>query len=409
MFGSLRVRNFRLYFVGQGISVAGNWMQNIAISWLALQLSHSGTILGIVMAARYLPILLLGSWGGLIADRIDNRRLLTITQTCLAVVSALFAVLASIGLMSLPSLVVLVLLLGLVNVFDGPSRQSLISQLVARRYLTNAIGLTSVMMNTAKMVGPGIAGAMIAAVGVTPCFVANAASFGAVIVSLLLMRPTELHSPEREVRAKGQIRAAMTYTRQTPVIFYPLLMVIVTGVLTWEFPVSLPLVTTDTFHSGAGAFGAAMACMSAGAVCGGVVAARRRTVSVRSLSVSAVLWGTMILAASLAPVLPIEFALLVFVGAASITFNSSAKTLLQLEAAPTMRGRIMSLWSIAWQGGTVIGAPIVGYTGAALGGRYALMLGGIAALAIGLVVLVLPAASRSNHRQMVSPGQRQLL
>jgi MFS family permease len=368
-------------------------MQQIAVGWLTLQISHSGTVLGIVTGARYLPILLFGSWGGLVADRVNNRRLLTFTQACLAALGFLLAMLSWDGLVTLPVLLAVVVSLGLVNVFDGPSRQSLIPQLVDKGHLTNAIALNSVMMNSAKMIGPALGGAVIATVGVTPCFFADALSFVAVIMSLLLMRAGEIYAAERETRAKGQIRAGLRYIGHRPALLYPLLMVVVTGILTWEFPVSLPLITTATFHGGAAAYGTAMAFMGVGAVCGGLIAARRRRLTVRSLAVSAMLWGALIIAASAAPVLPAEFALLVFVGSGSITFNSSAKTLLQLESIPQMRGRVMSLWSIAWQGGTVIGGPIVGAVGAVFGARYALLLGGLAALGIGVLVLALRASS----------------
>lgn len=386
-FQSLRFHNYRLYLFGQGISVAGSWMQNIAIGWATLQISDSGSVLGLVTAARYVPMLLLGPWGGLIADRFDNRRMLVVTQTAQAGLAGLFTLLAWTGLLALPTLTVLVVVLGFIGAFDLPTRQSFLNQLVPRRYLGNAIGLNSVIGNCAKMVGPAAAGALLATVGETPCFAANATSYVAVVMSLVVMRKDELHAAVRETPAKRQIRDALGYIRRTPAILYPLLMVVVTGVLTWEFPVSLPLITTETFHRGAGAYGGAMACMAAGAVCGGLVAARRRQLTVRSLSVSALLWGALIVAASASPTLPVAFALLTFVGAGAITFSSSAKTLLQLAAAPTMRGRVMSLWSMAWQGGTVIGAPVVGAVGALAGARYGLALGGVTALAVGACVL----------------------
>jgi MFS family permease len=405
MFGSLRIRNYRLYAIGQGISVAGNWMQNIAVGWLTLELTHSGTMLGIVTGARYAPVLLFGSWGGVIADRSDNRRLLTVTQTAMALVSFLLAFLSWRGLATLPVLLAAVVSLGMVNVFDGPSRQSLISQLVDRKHLINAIALNSVMMNTAKIVGPGLGGVLVAAVGVTPCFFINALSFVAVIISLLVMRPSEFSPAERAVRAKGQIMAGLRYVADTPSLRYPLLMVIVTGILTWEFPVTLPLLTTTGFHAGATAYGTAMTCMGVGAVCGGLLAARRRRLTVRSLAVSAVLWGVVITAASLAPTLVLTFGLLVIVGSCSITFNSMAKTLLQLESQPSMRGRVMSLWSIAWQGSTVIGAPIVGVIGATVGARYALLVGGIAALAVGAYILPIGRRSSANLSDSGEAGQ----
>jgi MFS family permease len=388
-FGSLRVRNYRLYFTGQGVSVAGSWMQNIAIGWLALQLSHSGTVLGIITGARFLPLLLLGPWGGLIADRADNRRLLTYTQAAMAAVSFVLATLSLLQLVTLPVLAVLVLCLGMVNVVDGPSRQILISQLVDRKLLRNAIALNSVAMNFSRVLGPGVGGALIAGVGVTSCFYFNAVSFVAVIASLLMMRTSELFPSKREVREKGQIRAGLRHVRGTPELLRPLVLVTITGIFTWEFPVTMPLITATTFRQGASAYGIAMACLGVGAVCGGLVAARRRKLTVRSLAVSAVLWGAAIIAAALAPTLPVLFVLLVVVGSGSITFNSSAKTLLQLASAPQMRGRVMSLWSIAWQGSTVIGAPAVGAVGALLGARYALLTGGVAAVIAGAAIVAL--------------------
>lgn len=388
-FGSLRVRNYRLYAIGQTVSVGGTWMQSIATGWLALQLSHSGTVLGVVVGARWIPMLLFGPWGGLIADRADNRRLLLLTQSCLAFLSSALGVLAWSGLLTLPVLVAMVVAMGCVNVFDGPARQSLIPQLVDQRYLANAIALNSVMLNGAKLVGPALGGGLISAIGVAPCFLANGMSFLVVVATLLLMRWSELRPAERAAREKGQIRAGLRYVADTPDLRHPLLMVVVTGILTWEFPVTLPLITSSVFHAGAGAYGTAMAVMSVGAVCGGLVAARRRHVTVRSLAASALIWGTLIVIAAVMPVLPALFGVLIFVGAGSITFNSSAKTLLQMAAAPQMRGRVMSLWSIAWQGGTVIGAPIVGAVGAALGARYALVLSGAAAMVIGVAILPL--------------------
>ncbi|NED72195.1 MFS transporter, partial [Streptomyces sp. SID9944] len=393
-FASLRIRNYRLYTIGQSTSVVGSWMQTVAVGWLALELTHSGTMLGVVTAARYLPILLLGAWGGLVVDRHDRRRLLTLTQICFAVQGALLTALSWAGLMTLPLLIVFMLVLGLVSVFDNPARQSLISELVEREYLTNAIAINSTLINTAKLIGPGLAGVIIAALGVTPCFALDTLSFLAVIASLLALRPAEMIPTERETPAKGQIRAGLAYIRRTPRLLHPMVMVYVTGILTWEFPVSLPLLTTDGFHAGAQGYGGSMAVMSVGAVVGGFVAVRRRRVTTRSLALSAVIWGSLICAAALAPNLPLALAVLVLVGSGSITFNSSAKTVLQMEAVPQMRGRVMSLWSIGWMGGTVIGAPAVGAIGAAYGPRSALLTGGVAAAAVGLVMLAVSLPSR---------------
>jgi len=299
-------------------------------------------------------------------------------------------------LMSLPLLIALMLVIGFTNAFDNPARQSLISELVDREHLANAIAVNSTFINTAKLVGPGLAGIVIAALGVTPCFALDTVSFLAVIASLFMLRRDEMHPAEREVRARGQIRAAVSYVRRTPELLYPMVMVYVTGILTWEFPVSLPLLTTSALHAGPTGYGAAMAVMSAGAVLGGFVAVRRRRLSTRSLSVSAVIWGALVSVAALAPTLAVAMIALVFVGSASITFNSSAKTLMQLGAAPQMRGRVLSIWSIGWLGGTVIGAPAVGAIAATWGARSALLTGGLAAAGVGLVVLALVTIGRSS-------------
>ncbi|WAP53772.1 MFS transporter [Streptomyces sp. S465] len=398
-FASLRVRNYRLFALGQTTSVVGNWMQNIAVGWLTLELTHSGTMLGVVTGARYLPILLLGAWGGLVVDRHDRRRLLMLTQMCFAVEAALLTALSWAGLMTLPTLVVIMLTIGCTNVFDSPARQSLISELVGPEHLANAIAINSTLVNTAKLIGPGLAGVVIAALGVTPCFALDTVSFLAVIASLAALRTAEMRPAEREIPAGGQIRAGIAYIRRTPELLHPMVMVYVTGILTWEFPVSLPLLTTSGFRVGPAGYGAAMAFMSVGAVLGGFVAMRRGRVSTRSLSVSALIWGALICAAALAPSLPVALVLLVFVGSGSITFNASAKTLMQLEATPQMRGRVLSIWSIGWLGGTVIGAPAVGAIGASWGARSALLVGGLAAAGIGVTMLALsPAGRAQGHR-----------
>ncbi|MFJ8925048.1 MFS transporter [Streptomyces sp. NPDC102364] len=393
-FASLRIRNYRRFSIGQFTSVAGNWMQNIAVGWLTLELTDSGTVLGIVTAARYLPILLLGAWGGLVVDRHDTRRLLLLTQICFAVQAAVLTVLSWTHLVTLPLLIVVMLGLGLTNVFDNPARQKLISELVDAEHLSNAIAINSTFVNTAKLAGPGIAGSVIASLGVAPCFALDTVSFLAVIVSLLRLRTAEMYPAEREEYAKGQIRAGLGYIRRTPELLYPMVMVYVTGILTWEFPVSLPLLTRSVFGAGPVGYGTAMAVMSVGGVLGGLVAMRRRRLGTRSLSVSAVIWGVLICGAALAPTLPVALVVLAFVGSASITFNSSAKTLMQVSAAPQMRGRVLSIWSIGWLGGTVIGGPAVGAIGASWGARGALLVGGLAAAGAGLAVLLALSMTR---------------
>ena len=265
-------------------------------------------------AARFVPLLLLGPWGGLITDRSDKRRMMIITQTCLALLSLVLALLSLTGHVSLGALIAVVVALGVVNVFDGPARQSLISNMVGRDRIANAIALNSIAMNTSRIVGPAVGGLLIATVGVTPCFFFNAVSFVAVIGSLVAMRTSELMPSQREVRSKGQIRAGLRYIAGTPALMAPLVMVVVTGTFAWEFPVTLPLLTTQTFHGSAAVYGTIMACLGLGSIAGALAAAKRRRLSVRSLSLSAAIWGLLIAAAAAAPNLAVLYGVIVLVG-----------------------------------------------------------------------------------------------
>ncbi len=388
IFASLRVRNYRLFFWGQSISVAGNWMQNVAIGWLTLQLTHSGAILGLIAASRYAPVLLLGPWGGLVVDRRDKLRLLSLTQILSAVLTGGLAVLAWVGHASVPVLFAIVLSLGLVNVLDGPGRQSLISNLVPRDLLANAIALNSVAMNTSRVLGPAAAGVLISGLGVTLCFVANAVSFLLVVVLLYLMRRSEFIAGEPASRAQGQIRAAFSRVWNTPGLLFPLLLVAVSGTFAWEFPVSLPLLTANSFGQGPQAYGGALASLGAGCVIGGFIAARRSPPTPGRLSRTAIWWGVSLGLTSASPTLLTAYLLLVPVGVFAVTFNSSAKTVLQLTAPAEMRGRVMALWSMAWQGSTVAGAPIIGTVGQHWGARASLWLGGLLCGVAGIAVLV---------------------
>jgi MFS family permease len=385
-FGSLANRNYRFYFAGLTVSAAGTWMQNIAIGWLALQSFHSGTILGVVTAARYAPIVLAGLWSGLVVDRLNTRWLLVTTESAHAALAVTLGAIALDGDVRLWVLLTVVAGIGIVDVLDVPARQSVIGEIVAGEQLGNAIGLTAVATNVARAVGPAVAGGVIAAAGTATCFFINAGSFAAFIVALIAMRASEM-SDAREVRAAGQVRAGLRYVRTTPALMAGLAMVAVTGTLTWEYPVALPVLTTGTFGGDAAAYGFAMASLGLGAVAGGFVAARRTVVTVRSLAAYAAAWGVATLVAAVAPVLGVLYVLLFTVGICGITFNSAARVLLQSASLPAMRGRVMSLWFMGWQGSTLLGAPLVGFVGKEVGGRYALALGGVGALLVGIVFL----------------------
>ena len=397
MASSLRQHNYRLYFSGQLVSVAGTWMQTVAQSFLVLELTHSGTELGLVTAVRFLPMFLFGPLGGLVADRMPKLRVMYVTQSLQGLLAGAFAVLVGTHTIEMWMVYVLALLLGLVNVFDNPTRQSFISEMVSPADLRNAVTLNSVSVNMARIFGAALGGVIAAVLGLALCFACNALSFGAVLISLALMRKSELFPARRLERKKRQVREGLSYVRSKPELIVPLVMIAVIGTLAWEFPVTLPLMARNIFHGGPGAYGVMGSVMGVGAVIGGLVAVARPRPRTRALCVAAIGWGIAILAASAAPNLPLELAALVFVGYGSITFNSFAKTTLQLAAAPSMRGRVMALWAVAWLGSTPIGGPIVGWVGQNLGARWGLVIGGATALVCGIVAL--PALSRIDRRR----------
>jgi MFS family permease len=384
---SLRHPNYRLYFFGQLVSVMGTWTESVAQSFLVLGLTHSGTQLGLTLAVRFLPMLLFGPLGGVFADRRDKYRILYVTQALAGSVSAVFAVLIVTGEIRLWIVYLLALALGCVNVFDNPARQSFISEMVPLRDLPNAVTLNSVSMNMARVLGAALGGGIVALLGVGLCFGVNAISFGAVIISLVLMKKAALYPARRVPREKGQIRAGLTYVRSTPELLIPLIMIAVVGTLAWEFQVSLPLMATKVLGGGAESYGLMASVMGVGAVFGGLVSAARSRPRGRSLCVAAVGWGVAIFAAALMPNMSTELIVMLFVGYGSITFNSYAKTVLQLAAKPEMRGRVMALWAIAWLGSTPIGGPIIGWIGQDFGARWTLIIGGVATLLCGLLAL----------------------
>lgn len=380
---SLAVRNFRLYFFGQMVSLSGTWMQSVAQAWLVLELTGSGTALGLVVALQFLPVLILGPLGGLMADRCDKRRLLYATQTSAGLLALALGLLVSFDIVQLWMVFALAAGFGLVNAVDSPARQTFVHEMVGSDELPNAVTLNSVMVNLARAVGPAVAGALIATVGLGPCFLINAASYLAVLVALGLMRAAELQPTIPQPRARGQIREGFRYVRATPALSTPLLMMAVIGTLAYEFGVILPLMARFTFHGDAGTYGLMSSCMGVGSVVGGLYAASHRRVGATALAFNAIAFGVVLLIAAVAPNLAIELVALLLIGVASIGFLSLGNATLQLATAPEMRGRVMALWAVAFLGSTPVGGPVVGWIGQNLGPRYGLGLGGVAALAAG--------------------------
>ncbi|PRZ44195.1 putative MFS family arabinose efflux permease [Antricoccus suffuscus] len=384
-FSSLRNPNYRLYFSGQAVSMIGTWMQRVAQSWLVLQLTGSGTALGVVVAMQTLPVLLLGPYGGVVADRLDKRKLMIGLQSMMGVLALALGVLTVTGTITIWMVYGLALLLGLNTCFENPARQSFILELVGPDDLRNAVSLNSVLVNVARAIGPAVAGLVIATGGLGICFLVNAVSFIPVVASLMRLDVSALQPSEPAVRAKGQMREGFSYVWRTPELRAPLLMMALVGCLAYEFNVVLPIVAEQTFNGGAQTFGFMTAAMGVGAVVGGLFVAARGTTGLRALITSAGVFGLAILAAALAPYLWIEMIALALVGAASISFMARGNSTLQLEAAPTMRGRVMALWAVAFLGSTPIGGPIAGWITEQFGGRAGLILGAAACfVAVGL-------------------------
>jgi MFS family permease len=381
-FAALSVPNYRRYYGGQAISLTGTWMQMTAQAWLVLTLTHSSTALGVVIALQTLPVLLLTPYGGVIADRGDKRKIMIALQSAMGVQALVLGLLTVTGLVRVWEIGLLALVLGVNNAFENPARQSFMLEMVGAEHLRNAVSLNSVLVNVARTVGPAIAGILIATVGDGVCFLANAASFVAVVASLLTMDCSALRPSTPAPRARGQLREGFAYVRRTPELTIPLLMMAAVGCLTYEFQVTLPVMASRGLHVGATGFGFMTAAMGIGAVLGGLVVAARGKTGLRPLVAAAWVFGITVSMATLAPSLGLELVALALTGGASIAFMSTGNSTLQLNAEPSMRGRVMSLWFVAFQGSTPIGGPIVGWVMAVLGARAGLGLGAVTCLLV---------------------------
>jgi MFS family permease len=389
-FSSLYVRNYRLYYIGQIISTSGTFMQMVAQAWLVLKLTNSGTALGLTSALQYVPILFLGPYGGVIADRISKRKILYFTQSISGILALILGVLVVTGLIRVWMVYILAFSLGMVSVFDNPTRQTFYMELVGPDNLRNAVTLYSTLVNLARIIGPAIAAAIIAVFGLAPCFIINGISYVAVVIMLGMMNVKELIITPPVPRAKGQIREGFKYVISTPIIGSTLLMMALIGTFTYEFQVSLPLIAQFTFKGDASSYALLTASMGFGAAVGGIFFASRKGIQPLKVVSGALLFGLAVLAAAFMPSLVLTGLVLMLVGISSINFSSLGNSMLQLESSPQMRGRVMSFWSIAFLGSTTIGGPIVGWFAEVAGARWGLALGGFAALiatALGAVTL----------------------
>ncbi|MDO8731472.1 MAG: MFS transporter [Actinomycetota bacterium] len=383
-FVSLALPNYRKFFAGQAVSLTGTWIQSVAMAWLILEISGSATSIGLAVAFQFLPVLVFGPYGGVLVDRFRKRKLLLITQSLAGLQAALLAVLVLTKHASIGLVLALSLMLGFIYVLDMPARQAFVREMVPPELVRNAVSLNSVVINGARIVGPAVAGVMIATIGLGWCFAVNAASFVAVIAAYASMKGELLLPSEQVDRAPGQLREGLRYVWRTPDLRVPLIMMSVVGMLAYEFQVVLPAFTSETFHGDAFSFGVISAAMGVGAVIGGLISATRQSSGIKAIAMASAVFGLSILVTALMPSVIWAAIAMVPVGAASIWFTSAGNSAVQLHTDPQMRGRVMSLWTVAFIGSTPIGAPIVGWIAETAGPRWALGVGAAAALGAGL-------------------------
>jgi MFS family permease len=379
-FASLKVPNYRRYFAGQVVSLSGNWIQIVAEVWLIVALTGSGFSVGVAAALQFLPLLLFAPLGGVLADRYDKRRLLLLTQSLMVIPAVAMLALTATGVITVGMVYALILLRGLLLAVDNPARQSFVSELVGSDRVVNAVALNSVMIHTARLTGPAIAGVLIAFAGLSFCFALNALSYVAMLIALVRMAPEELDRSQRSARERGQVREALAEVRRRPELRIPLGMMVAIGTLTFNFQVLLPLLARFTWDGDATLYAALTSAMGVGAIVGALVAGARGRVAPGLLVVSALAFGATTLAAAAAPTLPVQLAVLILAGAASVTFAAGVNSSLQLAAAGPFRGRVMSLYTVVFLGSTAVGAPLVGWLAELAGPRAGLVLGGAAAV-----------------------------
>jgi MFS family permease len=407
-FRALRNPNYRRYALGSLVSNTGTWMQRVAQDWLVLRLTDgSGTALGITTGLQFLPVLLLSPYAGVIADRFPKRRLLQLTQLTMAIASLALGLLAVTGLAAVWQVYLIAFLFGIGSAFDAPARQSFVSEIVGLDDLTNAVGLNSATFNTARIIGPALAGLMIGALGGGAwatgwVILINAASYGAVIWQLEHMDTQLLHSPRPVSRTPGMLLEGVRYVRSQPKMMAILVMVFFAGTFGMNFQITSALMATHVFGKGAGEFGILGSSMAVGALVGALLAARRVRIRLRLVAGSAIGFGAVEMLAGVMPTY-LTFALVCpLIGVCTLTMLNSANAIMQLESAPALRGRVMALYMTIVMGGTPIGSPIIGWVGEHFGPRWTLLGGGMLTI-LGVVLAVALFARPSRDEADAEP------
>lgn len=385
-FHSLRYPNFRLWFAGNVIASTGSWMQRVAQDWVVLTVltNHDGFQLGVVTALQFLPLLLLSPWAGVVADRVDRRRLLQTTQASTGVLGLVLGALILTGTAELWHVWLLALLGGVVSTLDSPARQAFVSELVPAESLPNAVGLNSTAFNTARLIGPAVSGLVIDWVGPGWVFIVNALLFCAPVAAIAAM-DTDLLVPFRHApRRKGQVREGLSYVRHRPDIVLILVVVSVVSALGMNFQMTSALMATEVFGKEAGAYGLLGSAMAVGALVGALVAARRQVPRLRIIVIGAALYGLCEILLGLAPTYAAFALMSVPTGLAMLTMITSANAAIQITTKEEMRGRVMALYAMIFMGATPIGSPIVGWIGEVHGARWSILVGGLASLLVAL-------------------------
>lgn len=396
-FAALGNFNYRLWTVGAIVSNTGTWMQRVAQDWLVLTVltENSGVAVGITTGLQFGPMLLLAPLAGLLADRLPKRRLLMATQASSGLWALILGLLVVTGTAELWHVYVLAGLLGASSAIDAPARQTFVSEMVDRDQLSNAVGLNSASFHSARMVGPALAGVLIATFGTGPVFLINAATFGATLLALSQMRARELRFMPRAAPAKGQIREGLRYVRGRPDIVLIMAIVGVIGTFGLNFQMTTALMARLEFDKGAGAYGLLGSIMAIGSLAGALLAARRERPRLRLIVGAAAAFGVFAIAASLMPTYELFAVSLIPIGLSSLTMMTAANATVQLTTDPEMRGRVMSLYMAIFMGGTPVGAPLIGWVGETFGAPWTIAIGGISALAVSAVALLYIA--RTHH------------
>lgn len=399
MFRALKVFNYRLWVTGALVSNIGTWMQRVAQDWLVLTVltNHSGTAAGITTGLQFLPIIFIGPFAGVLADRVNKRKLLLCTQTAMGLSSLLLGLLVVTGTVQLWHVYALALMLGVASAFDAPSRQAFVSEVVAKPDVPNAVALNSASFNLARLAGPGVAGVVIAFFGTGPAFLINAGSFLAVIFSLLLMRPGELQPAIKVPRAKGQIREGLAYIRARPDLMMIMVLVFLVGTFGMNFQITNALMATTVFGVGAGEYGLLGSIMAVGTLAAALLAARRKTMHMFYIVGGVLAFGVTVAVSALMPSYLTYAIALIPVGLASLTFMNACNTTVQLTTDPDMRGRVLAVYMVVLQGGTPLGAPLVGWIATEFGARWSLGIGAVVALVAGSAALVLMNRRNDDH------------